>query len=90
MLPNPLPQRIGPAGPRRTIAEILAVVSILAGYGRHLAQTLEQRAVARGFATIARFFGTVALDTILAHIQRGLMRAIALERHAAGPRQARP
>ena len=43
-------------------------------------QTLEHRAVARGFATIARFFGTVALDTILAHILRGLMRAIALER----------
>jgi hypothetical protein len=62
------------------IAEILTVVSILATYGRHLGQTLEQRAVGRGFATIARFFGTVGLDTILAHIQRGLMRAIALER----------
>ena len=65
-----------PAG----IAEILAVVSVLASYGRHLAQTLEGRAVTRGFATIARFFGTVAFDTILAHLQRGLMRAIALER----------
>ncbi|HVC61757.1 MAG TPA: hypothetical protein VND19_15505 [Acetobacteraceae bacterium] len=62
------------------IAEILTVVSILASYGRHLAQTLEQRAVARGFATIARFFGTVAFDTILAHLHRGLMRAVALER----------
>ena len=65
-----------PAG----IAEILAVVSVLASYGRHLAQTLERRAVTRGFATIARFFGTVAFDTILAHITRGLMRAVALER----------
>jgi hypothetical protein len=65
-----------PAG----IAEILAIVSILAAYGRHLGQTLEQRAVARGFATIARFFGTVAFNTILAHIHRGLMRTIALER----------
>ena len=62
------------------IAEILAIVSVLTTYGRHLGQTLEQRAVARGFATIARFFGTVAFDTILAHIQRGLMRAIALQR----------
>jgi hypothetical protein len=62
------------------ISEVLAVVSILACYGRHLAQTLEERAVARGFATIARFFGTVAFDTILAHLHRGLMRAIALER----------
>ena len=42
-------------------------------------QTLEQRAVARGFATIAQYFSTVAIDTILAHIHRALMRAIALE-----------
>ncbi len=62
------------------IAEILAVLAILIDYGRHLGQTLEQRAVARGFATIAQYFGTVAFDTILAHIQRGLMRAIALQR----------
>jgi hypothetical protein len=66
-----VPERIG---------EILAIVSILAAYGRHLAQTLEHRAVARGFATIAQFFGTVTLDTILAHVYRGVMRAIVLER----------
>ena len=59
---------------------MLAVLTILSDYGRHLARTLEQRAVARGFATIARFFGTVGLDIILAHINRGLMRTIALER----------
>jgi hypothetical protein len=75
----PPKDRPGRPTPAR-IAEILAVVSILASYGRHLGQTLEQRAVARGFATIARFFGTVTIDTILAHLQRGLMRAIALER----------
>ena len=75
----PPKDRPGKPAPAR-IAEILAVVSILATYGRHLAETLEQRAVARGFATIARFFGTAAFDTILAHIQRGLMRAVALER----------
>ena len=75
------PPQDRPAKPTpERIAEILAVVAILATYGRHLAQTLEHRAVARGFATIARFFGTVALDTILAHIYRGLMRTIALER----------
>jgi hypothetical protein len=75
----PPKDRPGRPTPAR-IAEILAVVSVLASYGRHLGQTLEQRAVARGFATIARFFGTVTIDTILAHLQRGLMRAIALER----------
>jgi hypothetical protein len=81
-LPPPsAPPKERPAKPTPArIAEILTVVSILASYGRHLAQTLEHRPVARGFATIARFFGTVAFDTILAHLQRGLMRAIALER----------
>jgi hypothetical protein len=79
--PPAAPPKDRPGRPAPTrIAEILAVVSVLATYGRHLAQTLEQRAVARGFATIARFFGTVAFDTILAHLHRGLMRAIALER----------
>jgi hypothetical protein len=61
------------------IAEVLAIVALLAIYGRYLGRTLEQRSVARGFATIARFFGTAAIDTILAHIHRGLMRVIALE-----------
>jgi hypothetical protein len=75
----PPKEQSGQPAPAR-IAEILAILSVLASYGRHLAQTLEQRAVARGFATIARFFGTVACDTILAHVIRGLMRAIALER----------
>ena len=79
--PPSAPAKDRPAKPvPERIAEILAVVSILATYSRHLAQTLEQRAVARGFATIARFFGINAFDTILAHLHRGLMRAIALER----------
>jgi hypothetical protein len=75
----PPKDRPGRPAPAR-ITEILAVVSVLTTYGRPLAETLEHRAVARGFATIARFFGTVAFDTILAHITRGLMRALALER----------
>ena len=62
------------------ITAVLAVVSVLIHYGRHLGQTLEQRAVRRGFATIARFFGCVVLDTILAHVHRGMMRAVALQR----------
>jgi hypothetical protein len=79
--PRSAPPKERPAKPTPArIAEILAIVSVLATYARHLAETLEQRAVARGFATIARFFGTAAFDTILAHIHRGLMRAIALER----------
>jgi hypothetical protein len=79
--PPSAPQKDRPGKPTpERIAEILTVVSILATYGRHLAETLEHRAVARGFATIARFFGTVTIDTILAHVYRGVMRAIVLER----------
>ena len=59
---------------------MLDIVQILLGYGRHLAETLEHRAIWRGFATIAQFFGTAALPVMLAHIQRGIMRAVALER----------
>jgi hypothetical protein len=77
--PDPSKDQPGKPVPER-ITEVLTVLSILATYGRHLAETLEKRAVARGFATIAQFFGTATLDTILAHVYRGLMRAIALER----------
>jgi hypothetical protein len=74
------PSKDRPAKPVPQIMAVLAVVSVLANYGRHLYQTLEQRAAGRGFATIARYFGTATRDTILAHLHRGLMRAIALER----------
>ena len=81
LAPRSAPPKDRPARPAPVrIPEILAVLDILTTYGQHLGETLEQRAVARGFATIARFFGTVAFGTILAHIQRGLMRAIALQR----------
>jgi hypothetical protein len=87
------PAKDRPARPTPRVTEILAIVAILSGYGRHIAQTLQQRAVARGFATIARFFGTTTLDTILAHLTRGLMRAMALqkmlERRAAQGRDLR-
>ncbi|HTB44697.1 MAG TPA: hypothetical protein VK741_13795, partial [Acetobacteraceae bacterium] len=73
--PRPAPPKERRARPTpERITEILTVVSILAAYGRHLIETLERRAAARGFATIAQFFGTVTIDTILAHIYRGLMR----------------
>jgi hypothetical protein len=68
---RPLPPRID---------EILDVLAILTSYGRHLADTLERRAAAGGFATIAQFFGTIVTGTIRARILRGLMRAAALER----------
>jgi hypothetical protein len=78
-LPDPQKDRPGRPVPEG-IAAVLAILAILTGYGRHLAETLEHRAVWSGFATIAQFFGTAAVPVILAHIKRGLMRAIALER----------
>ena len=78
-LPDPAKDRPGKPVPEG-IAAVLSVLAILTGYGRHLAETLEHRAVWSGFATIAQFFGTASLPVILAHIQRGLMRAVALER----------
>jgi hypothetical protein len=62
------------------IAFILHAVDILLGYGRHLLGTVRQRATTPTFTTIAACFGTANLSTILAHLNRGLLRAAALER----------
>ncbi len=62
------------------IAFLLHVLGILLGYGRHLRATVRQRATTPTFATIAACFGTANLSTILAHLNRGILRATALER----------
>ena len=62
------------------IEVLLHAVSILLGYGRHLIDTISQRATAPNFAAIAANFGTAKLPTIIAHLNRGILRAIALER----------
>jgi hypothetical protein len=69
--PATIPERIAP---------LLHAVRVLLGYGRHLADTVRHRAAAPGFAAIAACFGTANLSLILAHIQRGILRAAALER----------
>jgi hypothetical protein len=68
-----------PAIPERT-GTLLRVVRVLLGYGRHLADTVRERAAAPGFAAIAACFGTANLSPILAHLHRGILRAAALER----------
>jgi hypothetical protein len=65
-----------PAG----IASVLHVLNILLGYGRHLADTVRDRATIPSFTSLAACFGTARLPVILAHLQRGILRAIALER----------
>jgi hypothetical protein len=62
------------------IAAVLHAVSILLGYGRHLLGTVERRATAPTFPTIAACFGTANLSTIMAHLNRGILRATALQR----------
>jgi hypothetical protein len=62
------------------IAGLLYAVRILLGYGRHLLATVHHRAAAPTFPTIAACFGTANLATIMAHLNRGILRAAALER----------
>ena len=61
------------------IAVLLRAVGILLGYGRHLLATVERRATAPTFPTIAACFGTANLSTIRAHLNRGILRATALQ-----------
>ena len=63
------------------IAFVLHVVHILLGHGRRLNEALPRKADHPLFPTIAACFGTHDLRRILAHIQRGLLRAMMLERH---------
>ena len=62
------------------ISDMLAMLAIILEYGRHLLDTIEHRACRSGFSTIAQFFGTTRISVILAHLHRGVMRAMALER----------
>jgi hypothetical protein len=62
------------------IAYILHATRLLVEYGRHLLGTIRQRSTAPNFSAIAVGFGTANLSTILAHLNRGLLRAAALEK----------
>jgi hypothetical protein len=61
------------------IAALLHTVRILLGFGRHLAATATQRSASPDFNAIAACFGTGRLYAIIAHLQRGILRATALE-----------
>ncbi len=62
------------------IALLLHATRTLLTYGRHLIETVHHRATAPSFNAIAACFGTANLSTILAHLNRGILRAAALER----------
>jgi hypothetical protein len=61
------------------IAALLHTVCILLGFGHHLAETAKQRSASTDFNAIAVCFGTGRLYAILAHLQRGILRATALQ-----------
>jgi hypothetical protein len=79
--PDPTQDQPGKTTPvPEHIAFLLHAVGILLGYGRHLLATVRHRAAAPTFPTIAACFGTANLSTIQAHLNRGILRAIALQR----------
>jgi hypothetical protein len=79
--PDPPQDQPGKTAPvPEYIAALLYAVGILLGYGRHLLATVHRRAAAPTFPTIAAAFGTANLSTIQAHLNRGILRAMALER----------
>ncbi len=77
--PDPAQDHPAPSLPNN-LAVLLHAVGILLTYGRHLLDTVRQRASAPNFSAIAACFGTANVSTILAHLNRGLLRAAALER----------
>jgi len=79
--PPPAPpqdERTKPVPPY--IANVLILLHVLLGYGRHLTLTLERRSTIRGFSNIAQFFGTARVPAMLARVARGLLRIQALQR----------
>ncbi len=78
---RPIPHRITPPPLcPKNIAVLLHAVGILLEYGHHLIDTVRHRATAPNFNAIAACFGTANLSTILARLNRGILRAAALER----------
>ncbi len=78
--PDPAQDRTGRTMPKR-LAALLHVVRVLLGHGRRLIETVPERAANVEFATLAAVWGTYSLTTILARLQRGILRAMALERY---------
>jgi hypothetical protein len=63
------------------LAALLQVVRVLLGHGRRLAETTTAQAASPSFSTVAAVLGTYNLPVILARIQRGILRLIALDNY---------
>ncbi len=70
--PRPIPGRIG---------AVLRVLATLITHARHFAATVATRVNAPEFATAAVLFGTYDLPTIRLRVQRGMLRALALQEY---------
>ncbi len=77
---DPTQDRPGRTLPER-LAGLLYVVRVLLGHGRRLVETVPNRATAVEFAIVAAVCGTYTVPSILARLQRGILRAMALERY---------
>ncbi len=70
--PRPIPGRIG---------GVLKILHAFIAHARLFAATVTARAAAPEFAPAAAVFGTYDLPPILLRIQRGMLRALALQRY---------
>ena len=76
-----VPPKDRPGAIPTRLAAVLQLVRILLTHGRRLAETAADQAHNPQFATIAAVFGTYNLAFIVLRVQRGILRAIALERY---------
>jgi hypothetical protein len=77
----PDPSQDRPRKPVPTgIAAILSLVRVLLGYGKHLDRTIPEQASHRHFPAFAAGFGTHDMRRILSHVQRGILRAMMLQK----------
>jgi hypothetical protein len=76
--PNPAPPKEQATPP--CIAFLLKIVRVLLSYGRQLDDTLTTKAEHPRFPTLAAGFGTHDVRRILAHVHRGILRAMMLQR----------
>jgi len=78
--PDPTQDRASRTMPER-LAALLHVVRVLLGHGRRLVETVPERAANLEFAALAGVCGTYNVASILARLQRGILRAMALKRY---------
>lgn len=77
--PDPAPAPVRDTPP--CLAFLLKIVSTLLGYGRQLDAILPAKAAHPRYPTLAAGFGTHDVRRILAHVHRGILRAMMLRKY---------